>query len=537
MDEGRLRRKIAVIMAADVCGYSRLVAEDEDGTLKRLMEYREIFADFVGRGRGRIFNTAGDAVLAEFDSAVEAVRSAMDIQEALAARNALLPENRRMVFRIGISLGDVVERDGDLLGDGVNIAARLQGLALPGGICVSRAVQEQVVNKVSILFRDIGAQSVKNIPQPVHAFVIADAQSADAQSPAPKAGTMKAPAKTRPVSRAVLLFLSTTAIVLLVGAALLVSKTRAPGPAEPGALASFGANPQAPRGESADNGASTSASGANSLAGTPLKPMEMPFVTRDAQQMIQRQYMTQKGPKALAIAAAAVGMSRNAADETAAKAEALAQCESHAVAGRKCVLFAVGDTIVWDHPAPRIASEGPLAPSFVKMAAAGEDSVPFIHDEARKKILDDYLGLSSPKALVAGPYGGLEYAIGAGATDDIIRRALQICADRTHLPCLLVAVGDDAVTRMPQSMTVQGLLEMDGQDPLPGPVRQELVSAAAENSWYALARGAGGMFGVGSSKAGEKEAINAALAACRGKGAGTGCIISAIGPFMVRPKS
>src|SRR5580700_7452461 len=285
MDEARLRRKIAVIMAADVCGYSRLVAEDEDGALKRLMEYREIFADFVGRGRGRIFNTAGDAVLAEFDSAVEAVRSAMDIQEALAARNALLPETRRMVFRIGISLGDVVERDGDLLGDGVNIAARLQGLALPGGICVSRAVQEQVVNKVSILFRDIGAQSVKNIPQPVHAFVIADAQSADAQSPAPKAGAMKAPAKTRRVSRAVLLFLSTTAIVLLVGAALLISKTRAPGPAEPGALASFGANPQAPRGESADNGASTSASGANSLAGTPLKPMEMPFVTRDAQQM------------------------------------------------------------------------------------------------------------------------------------------------------------------------------------------------------------------------------------------------------------
>ena len=177
MDDTRLRRKIAVIMAADVSGYSRLVAEDEDATLKRLMEYRGIFADFVSRGRGQIFNTAGDAVLAEFDSAVEAVRAAMDIQETLKARNAPLPDKRRMVFRIGLSLGDVVERDGDLLGDGVNIAARLQGLAEPGGICISRAVQEQVVNKVSIFFRDIGAQSVKNIPQPVHAFFIADSQS------------------------------------------------------------------------------------------------------------------------------------------------------------------------------------------------------------------------------------------------------------------------------------------------------------------------------------------------------------------------
>ncbi|MFI4996881.1 MAG: adenylate/guanylate cyclase domain-containing protein, partial [Hyphomicrobiales bacterium] len=132
MDEARLRRKIAVIMAADVVGYSRLVAENEDATLKRLMEYREIFADFVSRGRGRIFNTAGDAVLAEFDSAVEAVRAAMDIQEALKTRNALIADKQRMIFRIGVSLGDVVGRDGDLLGDGVNIAARLQALAAPG---------------------------------------------------------------------------------------------------------------------------------------------------------------------------------------------------------------------------------------------------------------------------------------------------------------------------------------------------------------------------------------------------------------------
>ncbi|MBV9739962.1 MAG: adenylate/guanylate cyclase domain-containing protein [Hyphomicrobiales bacterium] len=535
MEEARLRRKIAVIMAADVSGYSRLVAEDEDGTLKRLMDYREIFADFVSRGHGRIFNTAGDAVLAEFDSAVEAVRAAMDIQEALKARNGLLPQQRRMVFRIGVSLGDVVEREGDLLGDGVNIAARLQGLAQPGGICVSRAVQEQVANKVSILFRDIGAQSVKNIPQPVHAFIIGDIQSGDAGASASNTLARQPPAKARKISSTALLTVGGAALLCVAGAIFFFSRTSAPkAPENPAAsLRSSARGMPVPDAENA----SASAHGMNSLAGTPLKPMEIPFVTRDVQHMIERQYMVQNGPKALAISGAAIGMSRNAADENAAKTEALSQCESRAVAGRKCMLFAVGDTIVWDHPAPRIASEGPLAPRFIKMAAAGEDSVPFIQDEAHKKILDDYLKASSPKALVAGPHGALEFAFGGASADDIIRRALQLCADRARLPCLLVAVNDDAVTRMPQSMMVRGLLEMDGQDQLPGVARQQLASAAAQNSWYALATGAGGAFGVGVSPEGEKEAINAALAACREKGSGMGCVISAIGPFMVRPKS
>ncbi len=167
-----MKRKIAAILAADVAGYSRLVAEDEEGTLARLAGCREVFQDFVAKGGGRIFNTAGDAVLAEFPSAVEAVRAAIDIQESMRTRNLGLPPDRLMLFRIGVTIGDVVERGGDLLGDGVNIAARLEGLAAPGGVCVSRGVHEQVANKISVAFRDIGAQEVKNIPQPVHAFVV-----------------------------------------------------------------------------------------------------------------------------------------------------------------------------------------------------------------------------------------------------------------------------------------------------------------------------------------------------------------------------
>src|SRR5271170_5154816 len=168
-----MNRKIAAIFAADIAGYSKLVAEDEEETLRRLASYREVMDDFIARAGGRIFNTAGDAVLAEFSSAVEAVRCAIDIQESLRTRNMAYPPSRQMSFRIGITIGDVVERDGDLLGDGVNIAARLEGLAEVGGICVSRAVHEQVANKLSVQFADIGAQEVKNIPTPVHAYMIA----------------------------------------------------------------------------------------------------------------------------------------------------------------------------------------------------------------------------------------------------------------------------------------------------------------------------------------------------------------------------
>lgn len=164
-----MRRKIAAIIAADVVGYSAQMARDEEGTLLRLQSSRAVFEEFIGRHHGRIFNTAGDSILAEFSSAVEAVRCALEIQESLRTKNRTMADGQKMEFRIGINLGDVVERDGDLLGDGVNIAARLETLSAPGGICISRSIYEQVQNKISISFADIGPQSVKNIPTPIHA--------------------------------------------------------------------------------------------------------------------------------------------------------------------------------------------------------------------------------------------------------------------------------------------------------------------------------------------------------------------------------
>ncbi len=190
-----MKRKIAAILAADVAEYSRLVAEDEERTLRDLFASVAVFRASVETHGGRIFNTAGDAVLAEFQSAVEAVRSAIDIQTTLRARSQDTAPNKRVMFRMGISIGDVVENEGDLLGDGVNIAARLQGLAEPGGLAISRWVQEQVSGKVGAEFRDAGHQHVRNIPQPIHVFK--SSIGAPVPAPVPKA---KKALKARPAA-------------------------------------------------------------------------------------------------------------------------------------------------------------------------------------------------------------------------------------------------------------------------------------------------------------------------------------------------
>jgi class 3 adenylate cyclase len=139
-----MKRRLAVILAADVAGYSRMMAEDEEGTLHTLEAYRSVISEFIVEHGGRIFSVAGDSVMAELTSAVEAVRAAVAIQRVLQRRNADLALERRMKFRIGINLGDVIVEGKDLLGDSVNIAARMQGLAAPTGICISGALREQI---------------------------------------------------------------------------------------------------------------------------------------------------------------------------------------------------------------------------------------------------------------------------------------------------------------------------------------------------------------------------------------------------------
>ena len=165
-----VERKLAAIFAADVAGYSRLMARDEVGTLARLKACRVLIDELIASHRGRIFNTAGDSVVADFASAVDAVRCAVAVQAAIATDNAGAAADEPMQFRIGVHVGDVMVDGENLLGDGVNIAARLESLAEPGAICVSAAAQGQIGNKLPLAFDDLGEQQVKNIVQPIRVY-------------------------------------------------------------------------------------------------------------------------------------------------------------------------------------------------------------------------------------------------------------------------------------------------------------------------------------------------------------------------------
>src|SRR5277367_876149 len=190
-----LERKLATILSADVAEFSRLMGEDEEQTLRVFREHKKVFESLVAMHRGRIFNTAGDAILAEFGSAVEAVRCATDIQAALRTRNDQLPPSRQVRFRIGINLGDVMVQGQDLLGDGVNVAARLQTAAQPGGICLSGSVYDQIRNKLSLSFQSLGEKSYKNIQQPVRTFSITEADGSGVIPPPGMTGSKSSAAK------------------------------------------------------------------------------------------------------------------------------------------------------------------------------------------------------------------------------------------------------------------------------------------------------------------------------------------------------
>src|SRR4051794_20273656 len=169
----RVERRLAAVLAADVAGYSRLMGTDEEGTLARLKAARKTLVDpTIASHRGRIVKTTGDGMLVEFASAVDAVRSAAEVQRGMAEQNASLPQDERIELRIGIHVGDIIIEDNDIFGDGVNIAARLEGISEPGGICISDDAYRQVRGKVEIVCDDMGPQTLKNIVEPMRAWQV-----------------------------------------------------------------------------------------------------------------------------------------------------------------------------------------------------------------------------------------------------------------------------------------------------------------------------------------------------------------------------
>jgi adenylate cyclase len=213
MPTDQLKRKLAAILCADVKGYSRLMGEDEEWTNRTLNAYKEVMGSLIQQHQGRVVDTAGDSVLAEFGSVVDAVQCAVEIQQVLKAKNAVLPETRKMDFRIGINVGDVIEEGDSIYGDGVNIAARLEGLADAGGICISESAYQQIENKIPLRYDYLGEHEVKNIAKPVRVYR-ARIEPETTPSPVPEE---KKPGKIR-LSRAVLAGIAL--VVIAAGAVL-----------------------------------------------------------------------------------------------------------------------------------------------------------------------------------------------------------------------------------------------------------------------------------------------------------------------------
>ena len=231
MEAGPIKRRLAALLAMDAVAYSARMAEDEERTLRTLAGHRRIIDGLIASYDGRIVTTGGDSVLAEFRSSVEAVRCSVEIQQALTTRNDSLPGEERLLFRIGINLGDVIVDGNDVLGDGVNVAARLESIADPGGICISSSVYDQISGKLNLGFADMGEQSLKNIVRPVRTYRVEPADTTRSRSPGPLQSAAVRQSNAPAPARRPMMFVAAAAALAAVAVAawMLGSRSGAPG--------------------------------------------------------------------------------------------------------------------------------------------------------------------------------------------------------------------------------------------------------------------------------------------------------------------
>ncbi|WP_262049281.1 adenylate/guanylate cyclase domain-containing protein [Bradyrhizobium sp. Bra78] len=546
-----MKRKIAAIFAADIAGYSRLVAEDEEETLRRLASYREVVDDFIAKAGGRIFNTAGDAVLAEFPSAVDAVRCAIDIQESLRTRNMAYPPSRQMSFRIGITIGDVVERDGDLLGDGVNIAARLEGLAEVGGICVSRAVHEQVANKLSVQFADIGAQEVKNIPTPVHAYMVAmRRENGTYATPQIKKVAKAAPAPNWmwPLVVGVVSVVAIGVGGFLYFAKLETARTSAsaaatapnpaPSAAAPSPTPTMSAKAPMPMPTQMAAAGPAPMPSAPATSGGKFPADMVPFIGDRVRGYLAGEYSAAGDYKAFALNVGGyTGSALNQPNEEAARNAALEQCQKRADAAqspRRCELYAVGNNVVYTHGKPPMPPQPFIRHDAMTERAFASRDFPMVRDPAKVRLENMFVPAAKSRSVALGPGGQYFMVMGASTADDAARRALESCGAIAGVACLVVAVDENFVVPIPTLFKITGFFHAASNASIVADARDEVVRKLADGmGWNAVAVGTAGRPGLGLKAADEQTAVNSALADCARRD--SNCHVIAIGPFTVGP--
>ena len=488
-----MRRKLTVILASDVAGYSRLIGEDEEDTVRRFREIAAEFAGFVQQHQGRIFNTAGDAILAEFASAVDATRCAIAIQCSNNARNAAVPGERRIIFRIGLAVGDVVVGDaGDLMGDAVNIAARLEGIADPGGICASEDILTHVHNKIALDATDIGKQSLKNIQRPIRAFKIAP----DVEN----AGAHRTEAKSKAQNRfPTLRVASAAALAVAALAAFLIWK-----------LEPFSPHAAPPR------------------AGVPFDAAKVPLVT-DRVRGALADFAREPSYKAIAISRIGWGVASGARDTVTAEREALDRCRKRDQKG-DCRIYALGNRVVWPllrMPLPADLHAEPLNEPLVPQLLSAVKGVP------NAAGLQAYLGEGNHKALAISD-SGFSSMKERETQAEAIRLAVERCSDFAHAPCLLVSVDGFLAVKIPASYGALRPFTLAGETEMSEADKARIGKIYSAKDWRALARGGSKQWYAVSEMASETAATDAVLNACHASE--RDCTLWAVSNFRVADK-
>ena len=553
MNEPTLVRRLTTIVSIDVVGFSTMSARNEEHALDLLGARMATAEAIVKHHRGRVFKLTGDGLLAEFVSPVEAVRAALETQEAMRSANATADQDNQLVLRIGINLGDVVESGDDLMGDAVNVAVRLESIAPHGGICVSSAIYEQIVGKLTLGAEDMGEQHVKNIPRPIHAYRLTSEGATPVVAVAPAAA--KRPSRLVMGAGAV----AVLAIVAIGGAWLLHEKSEPAAPAAQAAAAPA-ASPAAPPAPVAAAPAvpaavpaAAPASDPNEMPAPTLDPAttgpriydaaDVPFVP-DFRRRALENYAQADGSKAMAINVRGFfSVATRRVDDPTARRIALEECSK--LVHRevpivrpidRCMTYAVGNNVVWTYRTPPLPPP-PYVPAARPSPAIVFDpaTVPLLAGEtARKNLADHYVTSDRKRALVLGR-DHFDWWSPSETEADAIKRNLQVCGHLTGRPCVVYAVEDQVLVRTPQLHKAINIFTPQAMTNLDSRQQEALDRYLVANDWRAIALARNGRLGIVSGRTSESAAASDAVSECARAG-GTECAVLAIGPFVVAPK-